>query len=153
MDKSRSHRLTGYPPRYVTQLLTTFTLCIDTSWISSTSAAAKATTHTMYQACARTAGDDEFLLVRFQVVCLLTGLIAVMLVRRQKAAAASLFDQRRLNLQKNRSEHNIPPANATSTSNNSGAVEMSSNVATSIRNEETKALISSSSDNDGLDVV
>jgi hypothetical protein len=106
----------------------------------------------MYQACARTAGDDEFLLVRFQVVCLLTGLIAVMLVRRQKAAAASLFDQRRLNLQKNRSEHNIPPANATSTSNNSGAVEMSSNVAT-IRNEESKALMSSSPDNDGLDVV
>jgi hypothetical protein len=135
---------TLYPPR----LLTTFLHVIDPSWISSTTAAAKATTtHTIYRACARTAGDDEFLLIRFQVVCLLTGLFAIVLVRKQKAAAASLFDQRRL---KSRSEHNLSPP-AASTSSNGGAVEMTSNVA--IRKEESKALMSSSSDTEGLDVV
>lgn len=92
--------------------------------------------------------DEVFLLVRFQVFCFLTGTFAFMSVRKQKAAAASLFDQRKLNLQAKRRTtcepaHNMP----------TNGVEMTSLATTSTnrQSEESRALLSS--DNDGLDVV
>lgn len=51
---------------------------------------------TIYTSCPRTKADDEFLLVRFQVFCLLFGSLACISSRRQKSASASLFDQRKL---------------------------------------------------------
>jgi hypothetical protein len=48
----------------------------------------------IYQSCKRTVDEEEFLMVRFQLFCLLTGTIAFVSIRRQKAANASLFDQR-----------------------------------------------------------
>lgn len=88
--------------------------------------------------------------MRFQVFCFLTGAIAFLSVRKQKAAAASLFDQRKLNLQKRRSNDQMQTSSAIS----SGNVEMTSTQAAAIiRMEETKALVSSSSDTDGLDIV
>jgi hypothetical protein len=93
---------------------------------------------TVYRSCKRTVEDEEFLLVRFQVFCFLTGTIAFMSVRKQKAAAASLFDQRKLNLQKRRSD-----------AMTNGGMEMTATSTT--RQEETKALMSS--DQDGLDIV
>jgi len=56
----------------------------------------------VYKSCARTPEDERFSMMRFQVFCLLAGAAAFVSVKQQKAAAASLFDQRKLNLQKKR---------------------------------------------------
>ena len=133
---------------------------------SDSDEAADATSHssssrTVYRSCPRTVNDEEFLMVRFQVFCFLTGAIAFMSVRKQKAAAASLFDQRKLNLQKRRSSDQMATTTTSSSTIIGGNVEMTSMTQTSsaasasmIRQEETKALLVSSSDNDGgLDIV
>jgi hypothetical protein len=49
----------------------------------------------VYEPCRRTEADEEFLMVRMQVFCLLIGALAFLSVRRQKAASANLFDQRK----------------------------------------------------------
>jgi hypothetical protein len=51
---------------------------------------------TSYASCKRTRADDEFLLVRFQVLCLLFGILATLSSKKQKSASASLFDQRKM---------------------------------------------------------
>jgi hypothetical protein len=51
-----------------------------------------------------TAADDEFLLVRFQVFCILLGAFAVVSVKKQKIVSASLFDQRKLQAEQERKE-------------------------------------------------
>ncbi|GKY91194.1 hypothetical protein MPSEU_000092100 [Mayamaea pseudoterrestris] len=51
---------------------------------------------TKYVSCNRTKTDDEFLMVRFQVLCLLFGSLACLSSRKQKSASASLFDQRKM---------------------------------------------------------
>lgn len=53
-------------------------------------------TATVYSSCQRTRADDEFLLVRFQVLCILFGSWACLSSRKQKSASASLFDQRKI---------------------------------------------------------
>jgi hypothetical protein len=89
-------------------------------------------------------------MVRFQVFCLLSGTFAFMSVRKQKAAAASLFDQRKLNLQKRRSSRDpmvMPTDGVEMTLTAMTTTTTSSNW----QAEEIKALMSS--DHDGLDVV
>lgn len=49
----------------------------------------------MYRSCSRTEADEEFLLIRLQVFCLLMGSFAFLMVRRQKVSSANLFDQRK----------------------------------------------------------
>jgi hypothetical protein len=61
-------------------------------------------TRTNYESCKRTAADEEFLLVRLQVFCLLLGAFAVVSVRKQKIVSASLFDQRKLQAEQERKE-------------------------------------------------
>lgn len=48
------------------------------------------------QSCKRTKSDEEFLVVRLQVFCLLIGVLSLVAARKQKAASASLFDQRKI---------------------------------------------------------
>ena len=101
---------------------------------------------TVYQSCARTPDDERFSMMRFQVFCLLAGLVALASVKQQKAAAASLFDQRKLNIQKKRR-----------TSNNPLDIELTSTVAmrgqenkgSTMRQEESKSLLA----DDSLDIV
>lgn len=50
---------------------------------------------TVSQTCKRTEDDEEFLLIRLQMICVLMGGFAMISVRKQKAASASLFDQRK----------------------------------------------------------
>ena len=113
-----------------------------------------APSRTVNHRCRRTVADEEFLLVRFQVFCLLTGTIAFVSVRKQKAAAASLFDQRKLNLQKRRTADSVPIIGGSGGTGGGTSVEMTATNTTSAsyREEETRALMSSS-DTDGLDVV
>jgi hypothetical protein len=61
-------------------------------------------TRTKFESCKRTAADDEFLLVRFQVFCILLGAFAVVSVRKQKRLSATLFDQRKLQAEQERKE-------------------------------------------------
>ena len=85
-------------------------------------------------------------MMRFQVFCLLAGLVALASVKQQKAAAASLFDQRKLNIQKKRR-----------TSNNPLDIELTNTVAfrgqenrsNAVRQEESKSLLA----DDSLDIV
>jgi hypothetical protein len=56
-----------------------------------------ASSNIYYESCQRTMVEEEFLMVRFQVLLLLMGLIAVASVRKQRMAHATLFDQRKLN--------------------------------------------------------
>lgn len=51
----------------------------------------------VYRSCKRTSSDDEFLMIRLQVFCLLIGVTAFASSRKQKQLNASLFDQRSLN--------------------------------------------------------
>jgi Jumping translocation breakpoint protein (JTB) len=55
-----------------------------------------ASSNIYYESCQRTMVEEEFLMVRFQVLLLLMGLIAVASVRKQRMAHATLFDQRKL---------------------------------------------------------
>jgi len=50
----------------------------------------------VYRSCKRTSTDEEFLMLRLQVFCLLIGVTAFVSARRQKFAHASLFDQRKM---------------------------------------------------------
>lgn len=69
--------------------------------------------------------------MRFQIVCLLAGVAALFSVKQQKASAASLFDQRKLNLRKKRR-----------TSDNPNDVEMTSLMTRQQQQqEETKSLL------------
>jgi len=87
--------------------------------------------HTVFQSCDRTADDDEFSVMRFQIVCLLAGVAALVSVKQQKASVASLFDQRKLNLRKKRR-----------TSDNPNDVEMTSLMTRQQQQqEETKSLL------------
>lgn len=52
-------------------------------------------TEVRYQSCNRTTADDEFLMVRMQVLCVLIGSFAFATVRRQRQNSATLFDQRK----------------------------------------------------------
>lgn len=45
--------------------------------------------------CDRTQADEEFLMIRLQIMCLITGALAFGSVRRQRYSASNLFDQRR----------------------------------------------------------
>ena len=49
-----------------------------------------------YRSCARTKADEEYLMIRLQVFCLLLGVVSFASVRKQKAVTASLFDQRKI---------------------------------------------------------
>uniref|UniRef100_A0A7S1ZI32 Uncharacterized protein n=1 Tax=Ditylum brightwellii TaxID=49249 RepID=A0A7S1ZI32_9STRA len=51
--------------------------------------------HDIYKSCSRTASDEQFLLIRMQLLCVTLGCIALMNVRKQKMKNSSLFDQRR----------------------------------------------------------
>lgn len=51
--------------------------------------------HKIHQSCRRTSSDEGFLVVQLQVFCLLLGVLACVSARKQKAASASLFDQRK----------------------------------------------------------
>jgi hypothetical protein len=59
---------------------------------------------TKYQSCKRTRAEEEFRVVRLQVLCLLLGAVAVVSVRKQKMVSASLFDQRKLQAEQARKE-------------------------------------------------
>ena len=50
---------------------------------------------TVYRSCKRTVQDEETLMTRFQMLCVLVALISLTSTRRQKRVSASLFDQRR----------------------------------------------------------
>ena len=62
---------------------------------SSSQQAAPAAPVIVYESCNRTTAEDEFLLIRLEMLCLVLGSIAVLQVRKQKLLTASLFDQRR----------------------------------------------------------
>ena len=49
----------------------------------------------MYRSCARTKWDEEYLMVRLQVFCLLLGVLSIASLKKQKVATATLFDQRK----------------------------------------------------------
>jgi len=51
--------------------------------------------HDMYKSCSRTASDEQFLLIRMQLLCVTLGCIALTNARKQKMKNSSLFDQRR----------------------------------------------------------
>lgn len=61
---------------------------------------------TMYQNCNRTQNDEEFLYIRFQMISLLLGIIAVLHVRKQKLQHTTLFDQRLIPNQNRRANNN-----------------------------------------------
>ena len=103
--------------------------------------------HTIFLSCDRTEEDEQFAVMRFQVLCLLAGAVAFVSVRQQKQSAASLFDQRRLNLQKKRR-----------TSDNPHDVEMTSMLRQQQQQqqqqEETKSLLRTESNVENpLDIV
>ncbi|CAB9512239.1 expressed unknown protein [Seminavis robusta] len=50
----------------------------------------------LYRSCLRTKSDEEFLMVRLQVIWVVLGTAAFVLSRKQKSLSASLFDQRKL---------------------------------------------------------
>lgn len=52
-----------------------------------------------YRECRFTETDEQFRLLRMQMICLFVGVWAMRNVRKQKVASASLFDQRRMRLQ------------------------------------------------------
>jgi hypothetical protein len=49
----------------------------------------------MYRSCARTKWDEEYLMVRLQVFCLLLGVLSIVSLKKQKVSTATLFDQRK----------------------------------------------------------
>jgi len=51
-----------------------------------------------FRSCVRTATDEEFLVIRLQVMCFLLGSISLFMVRRQKRSTTTLFDQRKANI-------------------------------------------------------
>lgn len=61
-------------------------------------------TRIKYESCKRTAADEEFLLVRFQVFCILLGTFAVVSVRKQKIVSANLFDKRKYQAEEERKD-------------------------------------------------
>jgi hypothetical protein len=61
-------------------------------------------TRTKYESCKRTSADEEFLLVRFQVFCILLGAFAVISVRKQKIISANLFDKRKYQAEEERKD-------------------------------------------------
>lgn len=52
-------------------------------------------TRFMYKSCSRTDAEEQFLMIRLQVICFFMGAMSIMSVRRQKSVTASLFDQRK----------------------------------------------------------
>lgn len=62
-----------------------------------------------YRPCRFTDTDEQFRMLRMQMICLLTGVWFLRNVRRQKVASASLFDQRRMRIQSaNASSSSMP---------------------------------------------
>jgi nicotinic acid mononucleotide adenylyltransferase len=55
----------------------------------------EASTRTEMRSCKYTESDEEFAMIRLQMLCFLIGSIAVASVRKQKRVSASLFDQRK----------------------------------------------------------
>ena len=101
---------------------------------------------TIYLSCARTPDDERFSMMRFQLFCLLAGMVALASVKQQKAAAASLFDQRKLNIQKKRrSSDNPMDIELTSTA----GLRAQENNNCAMRPEESKSLLTA----DSLDIV
>lgn len=49
----------------------------------------------VFRSCQRTAEDEEFRLLRFQLFCFMGAIASFWQVRKQKAVSASLFDQRK----------------------------------------------------------
>jgi len=99
---------------------------------------------TIYQSCARTPEDERFSMMRFQVFCLLAAVAALFSVKQQKAAAASLFDQRKLNLQKKRRTSDNPlDVEMTSIANMRAAQQHHQQEnSNTMRQEESKSLLS-----------
>jgi hypothetical protein len=91
----------------------------------------------MYRSCARTKWDEEYLMVRLQVFCLLLGAWSFASLKKQKLASASLFDQRK----QKRGGSQLP----------AGAIELGI-VGNSSRSSEETVPLTESSD-DPLEVV
>jgi hypothetical protein len=90
---------------------------------------------TVYQSCKRTVEDEQFLMLQWQVLWLLTGVFAFASVRKQKILNASLFDQRKDRRKKrSTSDHGVELAPKSR-----------------IGNEETIPL--TSNENNNLDIV
>lgn len=69
--------------------------CQSTGIVSIVKCLTEEEEHTiMYQVCQRTKADEEFLMIRLQVFCLVLGVLSLLSVRKQKSNASSLFDQR-----------------------------------------------------------
>lgn len=66
----------------------------------------QARTHSEYRECRYTNADEQFRMLRMQMICLLVGLLAMRYVRRQRVASASLFDQRRMRIQNSNNTKN-----------------------------------------------
>jgi hypothetical protein len=49
----------------------------------------------VFKPCKRTVEDDEFLMMRMQIICFLFGSISLFAVRKLKSTTATLFDQRK----------------------------------------------------------
>lgn len=49
----------------------------------------------VFKSCKRTVEDDEFLMMRLQVICFLLGSVSLFAVRKLKSTTATLFDQRK----------------------------------------------------------
>jgi hypothetical protein len=66
-------------------------------WLTGNTSATEAAAEQrkVYRSCARTKWDDEFLMVRLQLFCLLLGAWSFASLKKQKMATASLFDQRK----------------------------------------------------------
>jgi len=63
-----------------------------------------------YRSCKRTVADEEWLVFRMQLFCLLLGLISTYAARMQKRAHATLFDQRKMKKNRQNLSFRIQPA-------------------------------------------
>ncbi|CAB9525604.1 expressed unknown protein [Seminavis robusta] len=72
------------------------TTTIATTSTTTTSVSASVGVGPLYRSCLRTKSDEEFLMVRLQVIWVVLGTAAFVLSRKQKSLSASLFDQRKL---------------------------------------------------------
>jgi hypothetical protein len=100
---------------------------------------AQAAVSRIYESCRRTKEDEEFLLVRLQVIWLLIGAFALISVRRQKRMNATLFDQRKIASQQVKQKLDRP-------SSLPGHIEM-------VSREETQPLTTSVDGSSSLEVV
>lgn len=71
----------------------------------SDSSEKRAKTLSEYRPCQYTESDEQYRMLRMQMMCLLVGFWAIRNVRRQKVASASLFDQRRMRSQNGSGRH------------------------------------------------